>query len=259
MEELIGVEIRPEAIMELFSLGVSGRRRMALARLGLGATGIVTRGPFEGLKLAPDHRIGELSVTKLLGIYEHELREVITANDHWDRVVNIGSAEGYYATGFARRITDRWVTAHDTDPRAQSATRRTASLNHVEDRVTVLGECSPKSLRAQAAYGAMFWIDIEGAELNLLTSIPAEAMVGSDLLVETHFPAGAFTGLPLAWHFRDTHDITVIRQSVIQPDEVPEFQSLAPLDRHLIILDRTTSAPWILMRGLDSRCRNRRA
>ena len=161
MEALIGVKIRSEIIIELFSLGVFGRRRMALTRLGLGATELVRRGPFEGLKLAPDHRVGELSVTKLLGIYEHELLEIITASDHWDRVVNIGSAEGYYATGFARRNADRRVTAFDTDPSAQSTTRRTATLNHVENRVTVLGVCSPEFLRDQAAYGAIFWIDIE--------------------------------------------------------------------------------------------------
>jgi hypothetical protein len=257
MEALIGVEIRSEVIMELLSLGVLGRRWMALTRLGRGATEEVTRGPFEGLKLVPDHRVREMSITKLLGIYEHELREIITANDHWDHVVNIRSAEGYYATGFARRNANRRVMAHDSDPSAQSATRRTASLNHVENRETVLGVCSPELLRDQADSVAMFWIDIEGAELDLLTSVPAEAMAGSDVLVETHFLAKAFTGLPLALHFQDTHDITVIRQREIQPDEVPEFQSLAPLDRHLITLDRTTPAPWLWMRGVESRLRSR--
>ena len=165
-------------------------------------------------------------------------------------MVNIGSAGGYDATGFVRRITDRWVAAHDTDPRTQSAMRRAANLNHVEDRVTVLGECSGETLRDQAASEAMFWIDIGGGEQDLLTSIPAEAMASSGLLAETHFPAGAFTDLPLAQHFQGTHDITMIRQREIQPDE---FQSLAPLDRHLIMLDRTTSAPWPWMRGLNSR------
>jgi hypothetical protein len=48
-------------------------------------------------------------------------------------------------------------------------------------------------------------------------------------LVETHFASGAFTGLALAQNFQHNHEITVIRQSEIQPEEVPEFQSLAPL------------------------------
>jgi hypothetical protein len=48
-------------------------------------------------------------------------------------------------------------------------------------------------------------------------------------LVETHFASGAFTGLALAQYFQHNHEITVIRQSEIQPEEVPEFQSLAPL------------------------------
>ena len=54
-------------------------------------------------------------------------------------------------------------------------------------------------------------------------------MAGSDLLVETLFASGVFTGLALAQYFQHTHEITVIRQSEIQPEEVPGFQSLAPL------------------------------
>lgn len=253
IESLLGVKIPPEAILPLFSIGLSGRRRMALARLNLNESGKIPRGPFEGLMLAPDHRIGELSVAKLLGVYEHELRAIIPTTDRWERVVNIGSAEGYYAVGFARRVPDRAVTAYDIDANAQTATTRTAELNRVEDRVTVLGECSPEALLEHAEAGALFWIDIEGAEEELLLAAPSDRLARSDLLVETHFPSGAFTGSAVARHFQDTHDITVIRQSEIQPEEVPEFRSLAPLDRHLIMLEHTTAAPWLWMRGRDTR------
>jgi len=252
LESLLGIEIPPEAILPLFSIGVSGRRRMALARLDLEDSGQVLRGPFEGLKLAPDHRVGELSVAKLLGVYEHELRAVISSTDHWRHVVNIGSAEGYYAVGFAQRAPDRNVTAYDIDANARVATARTAELNGVEDRVTVLSECSPDALLAHADAGALFWIDIEGAEQDLLLTQPSTGLARSDLLVETHFPSGAFTGLAVARHFQETHDITVIRQSEIQPDEVPEFLSLAPLDRHLVMLEHITAAPWLWMRGRDT-------
>lgn len=253
MEALLGVEIPPEKTLEMFALGLSGRRRMAFSRLELPKSDVVMRGPFEGLKLAADQRTGDLSIAKLLGVYEHELRDIAGGGDAWDRVVNIGSAEGYYAMGFARRNAGRAVTAYDIDPRARSATSRTATVNDVADRVTVLGECSADDLTRHADPGALFWIDIEGAERDLLTAIPAEVMAGSELLVETHFASGVFTGLALARHFQHTHEITVIRQSEIQPEEVPEFQSLAPLDRHLVMLEHTTAAPWLWMRGLQRR------
>ena len=86
-----------------------------------------------------------------------------------------------------------------------------------------------------------------------MTAIPAETTAGSDLLVETHFASGAFTGLALAQYFQNTHEITVIRQSEIQPEEVRGFQSLAPLNGHLVMLDYTTAAPWLWMRGLQLR------
>ena len=78
-------------------------------------------------------------------------------------------------------------------------------------------------------------------------------MAGSDLLVETLFASGVFTGLALAQYFQHTHEITMIRQSEIQPEEVPGFQSLAPLNGHLVMLDHTTAAPWLWMRGLQLR------
>jgi len=106
------------------------------------------------------------------------LRAAISATDHWERVVNIGSAEGYYAVGFARRVPERRVTAYDIDANAQTATTRTAALNEVADRVTVLSECNPEALLEHADAGALFWIDIEGAERELLSTAPPARLAG---------------------------------------------------------------------------------
>jgi hypothetical protein len=46
------------------------------------------------LKLVADHPTGNPSIAKLLGVYEHELRDIGAGRDAWDRVVNIGSAAG---------------------------------------------------------------------------------------------------------------------------------------------------------------------
>ena len=76
----------------------------------------------------------------------------------------LGPAEVSHAVGFARRDARRAVTAYDIDPRARLATLRTATVNGVADWVTVLGECSKENLLRHADPGALFWIDIEGAD-----------------------------------------------------------------------------------------------
>jgi hypothetical protein len=67
---------------------------------------------------------------------------------------------------WASRDARRDVTIYDIDPRARSATLRTATVNGVADWVTVLGECSEEDLPRHADPGALFWIDIEGADRN---------------------------------------------------------------------------------------------
>lgn len=61
--------------------------------------------------------LGRNSVPKLLGSYECELHEIIESalrsNHH--RVIDVGSAEGYYAVGFALKRGCH-VVAFDTDP-----------------------------------------------------------------------------------------------------------------------------------------------
>ena len=68
--------------------------------------------------------------------------------------------------GFALCDARRAVTAFDIDPRARLATLRTAAVNAVVDWGTVLGEFSEENLFRHADPGALFWIDIEGADRN---------------------------------------------------------------------------------------------
>jgi len=61
-------------------------------------------------------------------------------------VITVGCAEGYYAVGLARLFPQAAIFAFDTDPKAQLICRQTASLNQVDDRVTVMGACAPPVL-----------------------------------------------------------------------------------------------------------------
>jgi hypothetical protein len=56
-------------------------------------------------------------------------------------IVNVGSADGYYAAGPALRLPGAIVHAYDLASSAREMTRETARINGVAERVLVHGRC----------------------------------------------------------------------------------------------------------------------
>src|SRR5436305_14622456 len=73
----------------------------------------VQRGPFAGLRF-PRFAVGrgEMVVPQLLGAYEEELHPVFEelAPRRFDRIVDVGASDGYYAVGMALRWPEALVT-----------------------------------------------------------------------------------------------------------------------------------------------------
>src|SRR2546427_9690847 len=92
--------IRYEQIVRR-SRGVPEVARQVSARLG----SAVLAGPFEGLRLVPgfEERIAS-PILKLLGSYEQQLHRPLEVAIEMqpETIANVGSADGYYATGLAR-------------------------------------------------------------------------------------------------------------------------------------------------------------
>lgn len=65
----------------------------------------VIKGPFEGMKYPSLRAAGSALVPKLIGTYEIELTPYIMKiiEKNYSIILNIGSAEGYYAVGLALR------------------------------------------------------------------------------------------------------------------------------------------------------------
>ncbi len=173
----------------------------------------VRHGPFAGLEYLPglERTSGDL-VAKLLGTYERELSGVV---EEWistgmDHVIDIGSAEGYYAVGFATAIPHATVHAFDIDPSARERCAALARLNSVEDRVRIAGACDPASFAELPERGVALLSDCEGAELALLDPELAPRLCGWSMLVELHdFIDPAITETICA-RFASSHEIAII-------------------------------------------------
>jgi hypothetical protein len=175
--------------------------------------GRISGGPFSGMRYIDRSTCGAL-VPKLVGTYEHELLEVVQGaiRTPYDCIVVVGSAEGYYAVGFARAMPHVRVYAYDIDARARANLLELATLNGTQDRTTIAGECTHHELEQFKAKAALVVCDIEGAELQLLDPISAPSLRRYDIIVELHDGPGASRVRDALEHrFRESHDIQFVR------------------------------------------------
>lgn len=203
---------------------------------------IVPYGPFAGMRYIND----DFPPT-LLGSYEAELHPIIPAlaSRGYERVVNIGCGDGYYAVGLARLMPTARVFALDSDPIAQAACQSLAQLNGIAERVTVMGECTPAILSDLVRPGTLVFCDCEGAELKLLDPVAVPMLSQCDVLVEMHDFICAGASLTLQTRFRSTHSRSVIQPSVRDPAAYPILGSFSEFDRLFALCEfRPGPTPW---------------
>jgi hypothetical protein len=175
---------------------------------------VVYTGPFRGMKYVRQAFCSAL-LPKVLGIYELELHAGVeeACGLKIDRIVDIGSAEGYYSTGFALRRPDVPVVAFELDPNAQLLANELYALNGLAGRIVARGKCEPEDLANLTRDGVTLVIcDCEGYEVQLLDPGRVPGLARSFMLVETHEFIVPGVSDQLRRRFAMTHDIEVIWQ-----------------------------------------------
>jgi hypothetical protein len=208
----------------------------------------VQSGPFAGMEFLPGSAEG-CHAPKLLGCYERELHGVVeaaVATSH-DDIVSVGSAEGYYAVGLARRCPTARHFAYDANPNAQQSCAALADRNGVADRVTVRGTFTPAEFAAFRGRRAWFAIDIESGELALLETLPATELADFDFLIECHDCFQSGTSDRLARRLAETHVVRTVKQSSTAVTLPPLFDNLGHLDQLLAVWEwRSGPTPWLV-------------
>jgi hypothetical protein len=237
---------------ERFNVARRQRETRAPTRAYLARHGRTVRhGPFAGMVYPPDLEVGDL-VGKLVGTYESELRPVVEGwiAARYPHVVNVGSAEGYYAVGFAHAMPGTIVHAYDIDPHMRDLCMRLATTNGIADRVLVSGECTPLALTELPADGVALLADCEGCERALLDPDAAPCLRRWPICVELH----EFLDPAIADHicdrFRDTHDIELVEQQVLAADATPpELSGFSERERFVLLDEfRPLRMRWAVLR-----------
>jgi hypothetical protein len=147
----------------------------------------VLTGPFRGMAYLNTSDFGPIA-PKWLGSYEAEIQDFVCelCESGYETIVNIGSAEGYYAVGFARTGAASRIFAFDIDPFARRALAALAQMNGVADRIEIRKICTWNVLNDLRSEKQLLFVDIEGAEMDLLDPGECDVLRRSDILVELH-------------------------------------------------------------------------
>jgi hypothetical protein len=147
----------------------------------------VLTGPFRDMTYLNTSDFGPIT-PKWLGSYEMEIQELVSQQCErgYAIIINVGSAEGYYAVGFARASAASRIFAFDVDPFARRALAALAQMNGVADRIEIHDICTWNVLNDLRSEKQLLFVDIEGAERDLLDPSECDALRRSDILVELH-------------------------------------------------------------------------
>lgn len=224
-----------------------GREAMRQWRHIFGNT--VASGPFLGMQYTP--RWGDASALgKLVGSYECELHPVIgdLLRAAPDRIIVIGSAEGYYSIGCARVVPTARIDAFDTDGLARWNTQKLAMDNGVSRRVFVHGAATPDSLATVLTRGpALIICDCEGYEDILLNPQHTPALAACDILVELHEQSQEQLGENLAARFPGSH-ATFIASTDRCVGDYASLTAISESRRSLALREFRYAQRWLVLR-----------
>jgi len=222
-------------------LGIADATREMADQYGLAVLG----GPFRGMKYSRQSLLSRNGISLIFGTYEMELHSIIgeAISRRYDKIIDIGCAEGYYSVGLAMR-TGAMVHAFDCEPRERFHCRRMAYENAVGDRVQVSSWCDEATLRKLTAGRCLIICDCEGFEVELFSADTVAALKHCDLIIELHEVFATSVHNLILDRFQETHQAEFIpSDKFLRSPLVP--QKWADYSRE----SRTGGQEWVHLRA----------
>jgi hypothetical protein len=198
---------------------------------------MVFGGPFAGMKLTNDLELCK-DPKIIVGSYEEELHEIVNRVicSSPQNIIDIGSAFGYYAVGFALKISNAKITAFEMieTPHWQQLAEL-ARINDVSNRITQRGTCNIAALLETCQPGTFVICDCEGAEEDLLQPMQVPALRSCRIVVELHECYRPKLVATLVERFRDSHHVSIIEERDRDPSRYRILKTISPKLRALAI------------------------
>ena len=210
----------------------------------------VLTGPFKGLQYTEFTSRRHIT-QRLLGCYESELHPVFDEciQTSYNEIYDIGCAEGYYAVGLALKANCNRIHAFDTDPWARKACKLMASLNGVEEKLTIHGFCSVDWMNEHLQDQSLVISDCEGFESVLFAKENCLRYANCDLLIELHDEAPSLKH-EIVRNFADTHVPTIIPSRPHVPADYPQIAFLSEKEQIMCVDDRREKwQGWVFLKS----------
>lgn len=172
---------------------------------------IIQNGHFKGMKYIK-RSSGSALLPKILGSYEEPIQEWIREvieDKNYVSILDIGCAEGYYAVGFAMRLSNTKIFAYDIDEEARKNSKELKELNKIMN-LEINAECTHKELNSKSKENTLIFCDIEGFEKILLDPQKVPNLKYVDLIIESHDCFVPNITEDLIARFYMTHTIRII-------------------------------------------------
>jgi hypothetical protein len=217
----------------------------------------VQAGPFAGMRYLSYAGSSGL-LPKIIGCYEFELWEAVEESiaRRPARLINIGSAEGYYAVGYALRLPRIEVHTFDVDARARRRLAHLARYNAIDRRVQSHSRCTHDHLQKLIVPASLIVCDCEGCEAHLLDLQQVPALRTADLLVELHVERVPDVAAIMRGRFSGTHAATHLVMVGRDPENLGAqvadlVGALAPEDRGMALFERNERTEWLWLRSAE--------
>lgn len=213
-------------------------------------SGGVLSGPFKGMTYSFDSGVHD-TLPKLIGCYEEELHTGIEAaiNLGPRKIINVGAAEGYYSTGFARRLPEARVIAYEMQKDLRPKAEALAQANGVADRIEIRGLCTLDELVSEADEETLVFMDCEGCEADLLDPVKAPNLAKSIILLELHDFIRPGVSKDIMMRFARSHRIETYQASGRDPFRYPGLKDLPSFHQMLAMCEYRPAGrmQWMLL------------
>ncbi|MFC4261705.1 hypothetical protein ACFOWM_02340 [Ferruginibacter yonginensis] len=217
----------------------------------------VLYGPFKGLQY-PSLNILQLSlVPKILGSYEAHLHNLFTKiiNHSYKQIIDIGSAEGYYAVGLAVKLPQSIVHCFEMNEEDILFCQQMAQLNGANN-VIINNACTVDSLRSFSFQeNTLIICDCEGYEYTLFNdAIVISKLSKVDILIELHDHENIDMKHILLNNYKNSHTIEMYNNWNVNYDFVSSMNELTDEEKAFSVqehrggLEKNKFMEWVFLK-----------
>jgi hypothetical protein len=199
----------------------------------------VLNGVFKGLQY-PSLDITESTlVPKIVGSYEYQLQPWLSRiiNAYYSDIIDVGSAEGYYAVGLAKRMPNTVVHCYDINEKDIEFSKEMARANNISN-LTWNTFCDENTLLNFAYRGkTLIMCDCEGYELKLFTKAVADKCKNVDFLIELHDVVNPVISSHILSVFRSTHNPEIVNNKDVDYSKLTGLEKLSLREKEFALFE----------------------